>query len=418
MKGWITIHCTNKGINYPHAGTNKRKTMTVALTILIALLGIYLDYLALKRIAAGSVNKYIKYSFVSVVALSYLPILLTPAIIYFFMDEQNAALIMKTAMVMLTTYLTLSVSRLVFYVLWLPTRKRYMLWTGVTVSSVVFLIFLYSIFITRTDYKVNEVELYYKNLPVGFDGYRLVFISDIHIGSMVDACKELSDIVGIINSTNVDAVLFGGDIINVSHSEITAPMIEMLSHLKPHDGVLMVLGNHDTGAYMKGADKAKREANMDTLQHKMQSAGWLMLRDSTVYIHRGNDSIAVTGIDYNDELLEYKHSMYAVNDVDLSHIYNNVDGSLFNITLSHLPQLWHSIRKGEFSDLTLSGHIHAMQMRIGSFSPAGCMYNEWSGLYGYNDCRLYINDGIGCVGYMARIGARPEITVIELHRKE
>ena len=45
--------------------------MTVALTILIALLGIYLDYLALKRIAAGSVNKYIKYSFVSVVALSY-----------------------------------------------------------------------------------------------------------------------------------------------------------------------------------------------------------------------------------------------------------------------------------------------------------------------------------------------------------
>ena len=161
--------------------------MTVALTILIALLGIYLDYLALKRIAAGSVNKYIKYSFVSVVALSYLLILLTPAIIYFFIDEQNAALIMKTAMVMLTTYLTLSVPRLVFYVLWLPTRKRYMLWTGVTVSSVVFLIFLYSIFITRTDYKVNEVELHYKNLPVGFDGYRLVFISDIHIGSMVDA---------------------------------------------------------------------------------------------------------------------------------------------------------------------------------------------------------------------------------------
>jgi predicted MPP superfamily phosphohydrolase len=55
-----------------------------------------------------------------------------------------------------------------------------------------------------------------------------------------------------------------------------------------------------------------------------------------------------------------------------------------------------------------------MQMKIASFSPAMFMYDEWSGLYEKGNRRLYVNDGIGCVGYLARFGARPEITVIEL----
>jgi predicted MPP superfamily phosphohydrolase len=234
---------------------------------------------------------------------------------------------------------------------------------------------------------------------------------------MVNAGEELAEIMELIDEADVDMVLFGGDIINVHHSEITEPILEVFSRLKPRDGVFMVLGNHDTGAYIKNSTIAKREDNIAGLVSKMERAHWCVLKDSTVYIYKGSDSIAVTGIDYNEELLKYKHSMDAVKGVDFSRIYNNVSDSVFNITLSHLPQLWHSIRKGEFSDLTLSGHIHAMQMKFGRFSPARFMYKEWSGLYEYNGCRLYINDGIGCVGYLARFGARPEITVIELYRK-
>jgi predicted MPP superfamily phosphohydrolase len=59
-----------------------------------------------------------------------------------------------------------------------------------------------------------------------------------------------------------------------------------------------------------------------------------------------------------------------------------------------------------------------MQMKFFSFSPARLMYKEWSGLYENENGKLYINDGIGCVGYLARFGARPEITVIELHKEE
>lgn len=393
--------------------------MTIVMTIIIVLIGIYLDYVAYKRINGSSVSKWVKYSFLSVLALSYLLIVLTPLLMYFLINEQNCAFMMKLSMGMLTTYLALSIPRLLFYLFWLPTRRKCWLWVATTVSSALIITFIYSVFVTRTNYKVNKVELYYENLPDEFNGYRFAFISDIHTGSMVNPEKEINKISSIINSLDVDAIFFGGDIINVHHSELSETLIGEYSHFKARDGVFMVLGNHDTGAYIKNSNKAKREDNIAGLVSKMERAGWYVLKDSTVYIYRGNDSISVTGIDYNEELLEYKHSMDAVKGVDLDRIYNNVNDSVFNITLSHLPQLWYSICDGGFSDLTLSGHIHAMQMKFGSFSPARFMYKEWSGLYEREKGKLYINDGIGCVGYMARFGgARPEITLIELRRKE
>ena len=388
--------------------------MTIIITILLALLVIYLDYKAYRRIESYSLHKAVKYTFLSIVGLSYLMILLTPIFMYFIIDESNCAYMMKISMIFLTTYLILSIPRLIFYLFWLPTKKKYWMWIGTGVASLVLLTLLYAVFITRTDYQVKNVSITYNNLPAAFDGYKMVFISDIHTGSMIHAEDEIDEIAGIINSIDADLVLFGGDIINVHNSEISQSVLDEFASIKARDGVFMALGNHDTGAYIKNSSKAKREANIAGLVAKMESAGWCVLRDSTVYIHRGNDSIAVTGIDYNEKLLEYKHSMDAIKGVDLNNIYSNVPDSVFNITISHLPQLWHAICDAGYSDLTLSGHIHAMQIKICSFSPAQLMYDEWSGLYKRDKGYLYINDGIGCVGYLARVGVRPEITVIEL----
>ena len=382
------------------------------------MLVIYLDYRAYKRIKRSSAGKAIRYIFLSIVTLSYLLILLTPLLMYLIINEENSCYMMKVSMISLTAYLTLSIPRLLFYIFWLPTRKRYWLWISTIISSVVFVYFLYSIFVTRTNYQVKEVEIEFSNLPAEFKGYRLAFISDIHTGSMINPVDELNEVINIINSADVDVALFGGDIINIHHSEISESLLNEFSHLKAREGVYMVLGNHDTGAYIKNSNRAKRDVNKDTLTSKMESVGWVVLKDSTVYINRNNSSIAITGIDYNEELLKYKHSVDAVNGVDFSSIYNNVQDSIFNITLSHLPQLWNSICDGGYSDLTLSGHVHAMQFKLASFSPARLMYKEWSGLYESNKGKLYINDGIGCVGYLARFGARPEITVIKLVRKD
>ena len=392
--------------------------MIIKTAILIALLGLFLDFKAYGRISKFCTTKLSKLAYIAVAALSYLLIMLVPVVMYFCISEENSAFMMKFSMGMLTAFLTLFIPRQLFNILVLLSKKRAWMWTSLAVSSFVSILFIYSIFVTRTDYNIKEVKLHYDNLPAGFDGYRVAFISDIHIGTMLDAENELEDIFRMVNEAGVDAVLFGGDMVNVHHSEVDGNIMNRFSSLKPRDGVFMVLGNHDTGAYMKNSTEAERDSNMDSLKQKMQRAGWVVLRDCTAYIHRGVDSIAITGIDFNEQLLKYKHSLDAVNGVDLSHIYNNVDDSVFNITISHLPQLWHSLCDNGYSDLTLSGHIHAMQMKIFSFSPARLMYKEWSGLYENENGKLYINDGIGCVGYLARFGARPEITVIELHKEE
>ena len=391
--------------------------MIVKTAILIALIGVFLDFKGYSRISK-SCRKFSKFAYLAVAVLSYLLVLFTPAIVYLFVDANNSAFIMKISMAMLTAFLALFLPRQLFNIMLLMSKKRVWMWTSVVASLLVSIMFFYSIFVTRTYYNVKEVQLYNDNLPAGFDGYRVAFISDIHIGTMLNAECELDEVFAMIDEAGVDAVLFGGDMVNVHHSEVDDKIMTLFSRLNARDGVFMVFGNHDTGAYMKNSTDVSRMLNMDSLEQKMLRAGWVVLRDSTVYIHKGGDSISITGIDYGEELLKYKHSLDAVNCVDFAHIYNNVGDSVFNITVSHLPQLWHSISDRGYSDLVLSGHIHAMQMKFFSFSPAQLMYKEWSGLYDNEKGKLYINDGIGCVGYLARIGARPEITVIELHRRE
>lgn len=95
----------------------------------------------------------------------------------------------------------------------------------------------------------------------------------------------------------------------------------------------------------------------------------------------------------------------------------------FNITLAHVPQLWEQITTAGYGDLTLSGHVHAMQLKIRfsgrGWSPASWLYEHWSGRYDNDDGRtLYINDGTGYVGYPMRLGARPEITLLTLKQCE
>lgn len=290
------------------------------------------------------------------------------------------------------------------------------MWTGVAVSSFLLLSFVYGAFVTRTDYKVKEVELSFEGLPESFDGYRIAFISDIHIGSMWNPESELEKLSSVVNSTGADVILFGGDLVNLHHSELSQPILDRLSLIKARHGVFAVMGNHDTGSYVKGSTKEFRAENMASLARSVSSSGWTYLRDSTVYINNGTHSIAITGIDYSEKLQEYKHSFKAIEGFDVSHIYDNVPDSVFNITVSHLPQLWYSLCDSGYSDLTLAGHIHAMQMKVASLSPAALVYDEWSGLYEREKGKLYINDGIGSVGFFARIGARPEVTVITLKK--
>ena len=90
--------------------------------------------------------------------------------------------------------------------------------------------------------------------------------------------------------------------------------------------------------------------------------------------------------------------------------------NLFTILLSHDPSHWRmEVLPKTDIPLTLSGHTHAAQLRIGNWSPAKWMYKEWSGAYQSDNQQLYISEGLG--GTLPfRFGSRPEIVFITLRK--
>jgi predicted MPP superfamily phosphohydrolase len=314
-------------------------------------------------------------------------------------------------------YMVTAIARQPFNIAVILSKKGWIRFAGAMASLLAAGIFFYGMAITRTDYTIEQIELTSERLPKEFDGYKVTHITDLHIGSMVNPQEELARIAELCNGLQSDAVMFTGDLINIRQEEITPDLEGILRSFKARDGVFSVMGNHDIGICIKDSITHIPEVNAQQLIDKEQRCGWQVLDDKTAYIRRGVDSIAVTGISFKKELHEERHSA-KIPDTDIMKAYKNVPTELFNITLAHIPQHWNEILNAKKADLTLSGHVHAMQMKFPlgkrGVSPSRILYKRWSGLYEEQGRWLNINDGVGCIMYPMRIGTSPTITQITL----
>lgn len=392
-------------------------TFIIAFTVTIVAIADIVAYRRLAhRISSAAGRIALACAIIIADTLPYTPL----ALMLLFSDNSTAT--MHITMWALTLYTLLTLPRIGLYIWWLPAKgRRANLIAGICTAAAIFGVLIYGVVKTRNDVEVRNVEMSFDNLPSAFDGYRIALFSDVHIGTMLNPQKECRRVVEAINMTHADAVLFGGDLVNIRHTELTPQIARALEQVRSRDGVYAILGNHDRGVYIKDSVRLSLKENTERLAEQIRDMGWQLLRDSVAYIHRGADSIAIVGIDFSDALLDYKHSFDTPENLNVADIFRPIPDSTFRITLSHLPQVWHLLRGENHSDLTLAGHVHASQIKFRclgkSLSPAMLMYKEWSGLYEEQGSRLYINDGIGAVGFFMRLGARPEITVIELKRE-
>ena len=261
----------------------------------------------------------------------------------------------------------------------------------------------------KENFKVREVTFTSANLPEEFDGYRVLQLSDIHSGSWKGNPEALKRAIDICNSQNADLALFTGDLVNSRSNELIEFM-NIFSELKAKDGVYSVLGNHDYGTYVKWDSEADRIANIDSLISRENRMGWKMLNNSRTIIRKGNDSIAVIGVENSGRppFPDYARLKEASAGTE----------GMFQILMSHDPTHWRrEVLPESDIELTLSGHTHDMQITFFGLSVSSFIYPEHNGMYMEGDRGLYVNIGLGHVLFPMRLGAWPEITVITLKKK-
>lgn len=279
---------------------------------------------------------------------------------------------------------------------------------GLVVGSISFFNILYGAIIGVCRFEINEVTYENSQLPEGFDGYRIVQLSDIHIGSWRDKPEEIKRLVNLVNEQQPDLIVFTGDLVNQQSFELNG-FEKILGQLHARNGIYSVLGNHDYGTYYHWNSPKEEEENRKHLFDVQQAMGWRLLNNEHAVIHHKGDSIALIGVENDGEPPFPQHA-------DLERAKRGTE-QMFSILLSHNPTHWRrEVLPHSSIQLTLAGHTHAMQMILFGHSLSTLKYPEWAGLYQEGERALYVNIGIGYVGMPFRFGAWPEITVFTLRR--
>jgi predicted MPP superfamily phosphohydrolase len=290
------------------------------------------------------------------------------------------------------------------------------LFSGWILGGIIFAALFYGMAAGQYQFAVKRVDIKLRDLPASFDGYRMVQISDVHLGSL-SSKKYLQRVIDSVNAIQPDLVVFTGDMFNY-RTEEGFDFEGLLKQIRATDGVLAILGNHDYGEYVSWENDALKKRNFELSLMWFQSIGWDLLRNEHRIIRRGEDSIAIIGVENWGATRRFQR----LGDVEKS--IAGIEQMKTMILLSHDPSHWDSIVSKSYPgiDLTLSGHTHGGQVGFDNallrWSPSKIAYPHWMGLFeksnGQTVHYLYVNPGIGTIGYNGRIGIEPEITVITL----
>jgi predicted MPP superfamily phosphohydrolase len=293
-------------------------------------------------------------------------------------------------------------------------RLKFLSYLAVTFTVIPAFSFIYGMVSGAYKYRVHKVKVTSPNLPDAFDGFKIVQLSDIHCGSFMST-EPLIKAFNIVMDQNADAIFFTGDLVNNESSE-TDPHLESYKMLQAPYGVYSCLGNHDYGDYKQWDSEEAKVQNLKDLKDVHLKSGWRLLMNEHVAIEKDGQKIALLGIENWGGNLRFPR--YG----KLENAHAGTEQYPFKILLSHDPSHWDvqvsQEKKYNDIDLTLSGHTHGMQFGIEipgfKWSPVQYLYKHWAGLYKQDNQYLYVNRGLGFLGYPGRLGIWPEITVIEL----
>ena len=240
---------------------------------------------------------------------------------------------------------------------------------------------------------VRRVEVTLRNWPAALDGYRLVQLSDVHIGSILRR-RFARGLVERCNALQADAIAITGDLVDGRVHQL-AQEVAPLSELRARDGVYFVTGNHD---HYSGAD---------AWSEHIASLGIVPLRNRHVLIERDGARFALAGVDDLSSRRAHPGPGF-----DLEAALAGWDGSHPLVLLAHHPATF-ELSRHKGIDLQLSGHTHDGQLWPFRYM-VRLQTRFLAGLYREDGCTLYVSRGTGFWGPPMRILAPAEITELVL----
>lgn len=242
--------------------------------------------------------------------------------------------------------------------------------------------------------RVVRVRVPLADLPAGFEGTRVALVSDLHLGPTRGAAFARR-VVEQVNAEQPDLVALAGDLVDGT-VELVGADLAPLADLRAPLGVFGVTGNHE---YYAG--------DVDGWVRYWPQIGITPLLNSRVELRRGDDVVDLAGVDdYTGE---------APYEADLGAALAGSDPARTLLLLAHQPRQVLTARDAGV-DLQLSGHTHGGQvwpvrLLVPLQQPAV------TGLDRFGSTALYTTAGTGTWGPPVRVGATPEITVLELVRR-
>lgn len=249
--------------------------------------------------------------------------------------------------------------------------------------------------VVRLGAKVKKIQITFPNLPENLDGFRILHITDLHIGPSVSP-HFVHKVVEKANALSPDMMVFTGDILD-SFAERHTQEHRLISKLKARHGIFYVTGNHEYYWNAKSSIEYFETAGFETLQNQVEN------------IYLGTSVLQIAGV--NDPAAR----QFAQEGPNFDTLKHRLQDESFKILLSHQPRLCHEAEKSGF-DLQLSGHTHG-----GQFFPWNLLivfFERYSkGLYNIGRLKLYVNQGTGYWGPQLRLGTYCELAEIVLRKQ-
>lgn len=241
--------------------------------------------------------------------------------------------------------------------------------------------------------KTTNISFYFNELPNRFEGYTILFLSDLHLDGLDGLTERVQ---ALVRMHPVDLCIIGGDLRMDIHGPFTEALSRLrclVSDIRAKDGIISVMGNHDCLEMVES----------------LNAYGMSVLVNDATAIKMGGQKIWIVGVD--------DPHYFKCHDLEMA--FADVPHGAFKIFVAHSNEIYREAAAFH-PQLYLCGHTHGGQILVPflgapfthSKAPRSFLYGPWKyqRMIGYTSC------GVGVSGVPVRFSTHGEILLITLKK--